>query len=289
MKLIDTHCHLNFNAFKGDFLSVVKMARDLGIDKIIIPGSNIDNSISAVKMAKDLNEKFGANFAAAGIGIHPVHADELEKFSEIERLAPDAVAIGECGFDFYHDKEKKTKNEQEKLFRRHIDLALKFNLPLICHNREADEEILEVLESFKKLPKIVFHCFSSDWKFAEVILDKGFYLSFTGNITYGNKTLKKVIERAPLEKILIETDAPYIVPEPLRSQGIHPVRENNDTELVSSTHPQENAESFSNGVKRNEPAHVLEVAKKIAEIKCLNLEKVAEATTQNAKEFFKLG
>jgi len=260
MKFIDTHCHLNFNAFKGDFLSVAENAKNVGIEKIIIPGSNIENSITAVKMAKDLNEKFGEDFAAAGIGVHPVHIDEVEKFSKIEELASDAVAVGECGFDFYHDKEKKTKNEQEELFRRHIGLALKYNLPLICHNREADEEILEVLGGYEKLPKIVFHCFSSNWKFAKIILEKGFYLSFTGNITYGNKTLKKVIERTPIDKIMIETDAPYIVPEPLRSQGI----------------------------KRNEPSYVLEVAKKIAEIKDLDLEKVAEATTQNAKEFFRL-
>lgn len=260
MKLVDTHCHLNFNAFKGDFLSVAENGKNTGVEKIIIPGSNIENSISAVEMAKDLNEKFGENFAAAGIGVHPVHVDELEKFSEIEKLAGDAVAVGECGFDFYHDKEKKTKVEQENLFRRHIDLALKFNLPLICHNRAADEEILEVLGGYEKLPKIVFHCFSSNWKFAEIILEKGFYLSFTGNITYGNKTLKRVIERTPLEKILIETDAPYIVPEPLRSEG----------------------------GKRNEPAYVVEVAKKIAEIKNLDLEIVAEATTRNAREFFTL-
>lgn len=260
MRLIDTHCHINFNAFKGDFFQVAQKAVEAGVEKIIIPGSNVENSLSAVKMAEDLNEKFGDGFALAGIGIHPVHVNELEKFSEIEKLADDAVAIGECGFDFYHDKEKKTKAEQGNLFRRHIDLALQSNLPLICHNREADEEILKVLGKYEKLPRIVFHCFSTNWKFAEIILEKGAYLSFTGNITYGNKTLKKVIERTPLEKIMVETDAPYIVPEPLRSQG----------------------------VKRNEPAYVLEVAKKIAEIKGLDLKKVAEVTTQNAKEFFNL-
>ena len=260
MHFIDTHCHLNFNAFRGGFLDVARRAREVGVEKIIIPGSNVENSLSAVEMVKKLNKEFGKSFAFAGIGIHPVHVDELEKFSQIEKLAGEVIAIGECGLDFFHDKEKKTLVVQKELFVKHLNLAVKNNLPLICHNRDADKEMSEILEICAKLPKIVFHCFSSNWEFAEYILGKGFYLSFTGNITYGNKTLKKVIERTPPERIMIETDAPYLVPEPLRSQGVKP----------------------------NEPAYVVEVAKKIAEIKDLSLEKVASATTKNAKDFFKI-
>jgi TatD DNase family protein len=258
MELIDTHCHLNFNAFKGGFLEAVKRAKQASVSKIIIPGSNIENSQSAIDTTADINEKFGESFGFAGIGIHPVHVEELEKFSEIEKLSDKAVAVGECGFDFYHDKEKKTTIEQAELLQKHFDLAVKTGLPLIFHNRDADAEVLEFLDRQKTLPKIVFHCFSTNWRFAQVVLEKGFYLSFTGNITYGNKDIKKVIERAPLEKIMIETDAPYIVPEPLRSEGIKP----------------------------NEPAYVIEVAKKIALIKNISVEEVATATTKNAEEFF---
>lgn len=260
MDLIDTHCHLNFNAFSGDFLSVGKKAQEARVKKIIIPGSNIENSISSVKMAQELNQKLGEDFAFAGVGIHPVHVDEITKFNEIEKLVDQAVAIGECGFDFYHDKEKLTFQQQKELLQKHFDLALMNNLPVICHNRDADKEMIEFLNEQETLPKMVFHCFSSNWKFAELVLEKGAHLSFTGNITYGNKTLKKVVERIPFEKTMIETDAPYIVPEPLRSQAI----------------------------KRNEPSYVVEVAKKIAQIKNLTLEEVAEATTQKAIEFFNL-
>jgi len=108
--------------------------------------------------------------------------------------------------------------------------------------------------------KTVFHCFSTNWRFAQAILEKGYYISFTGNITYGNKDLKKVIKRAPLERIMIETDSPLIVPEPLRSQGVKP----------------------------NEPAYVIEIAKRIAQIKEISLDEVAAATTQNAKDFFSI-
>jgi len=260
MELIDTHCHLNFNAFKGDFLEVAQRAKQAGVKKIVIPGSNIENSQSALQMAEKLNREFGEKFAYGGIGIHPVHVDELDRFAEIKNLADRAIAIGECGFDFYHDKEKRTFKEQSELLQKHFNLAVKHDLPLILHNREADDEMLVFLENQKTLPRIVFHCFSSNWRFAEVILNRGLNLSFTGNITYGNKDLKKVIERAPLEKILIETDAPYIVPEPLRSEGIKP----------------------------NEPAFIVEVAKKIAQIKSFSVEEVAAATTKNAEEFFAL-
>jgi len=260
MKLIDSHCHLNFNAFKGDFLDVAKKAKEAGVARIIIPGSNIENSVSAIEMAEKLNFEFGENVAFGGIGIHPVHVDEIGRFGEIEKLADKAVAVGECGFDFYHDKEKKTYAGQKILLQKHFDLAVKHSLPIIFHNRDADREVLEFLDQQTKLPRIVFHCFSSNWRFAQQMLEKGVFISFTGNITYGNKNLKKVIERAPLEKIMLETDAPYIVPEPFRSHEI----------------------------KRNEPAYVVEVARKIAVIKGLDLKKVAEATTQNAIDFFDL-
>jgi len=258
--MIDSHCHLNFNAFKGDFLEVAQRAKDSGLKKIIIPGSDNENSKLAINISNNINDNLGNSFAFAAIGIHPVHVRKKYDFAKIEKLAAFAAAIGECGLDFFHDKEKKTSSEQIYLLQKHFDLAVKSGLPLIFHNRDADEETLSFIDRQKEVPKIVFHCFSSNWKFAEQILEKGFSISFTGNITYGNKSLKKVVERASLNKIMIETDSPYIVPEPLRSEG----------------------------VKRNEPAYVCEIAKKIAEIKDIPLNEVVTATTQNAIDFFQI-
>jgi len=258
MIYFDTHCHLNFDAFKDDFLDASQRAKKEGVAKIIVVGSNAQTSKKAVKISREINEFFGLKFAFAAVGIHPTHFDQVG-FDEIEKLAemPDVVAIGETGLDFF--RNQNNIGEQKELFAKHINLAKKLNKPLIFHNRLADEEVWEIIEKLKP-PKGVFHCFSSDHKFAARVISSGFLISFTGNITYGNKKLKKVIERTPLEKIMIETDAPYIVPEPLRSRGI----------------------------EKNEPAYVIEVAKKIAAIKDLDLKIVADQTSKNAKEFFGL-
>jgi len=262
MNYIDTHCHLNFQAFERDYVDVAQKAMDLGVEAVVIPGADSKSSARAVEVAKDINQKLKKRFAFSAIGIHPIYLEEAKNFSEIASLVklPEVVAIGECGFDFSRDKEKKGAKEQESLFKKHIKLALKLKKPLIVHNRNADEEILEVLRSQDKLPKMVFHCFSSDWKFAQKIFELGTYISFTGNITYSSKKLKKVVERVSLERVMIETDAPYIIPEPERSKGI----------------------------SRNEPYLVKRVAEKIAQIKELDFEEISSQTTKNAIEFFGL-
>ncbi|PIT97054.1 hydrolase TatD [Candidatus Berkelbacteria bacterium CG10_big_fil_rev_8_21_14_0_10_41_12] len=259
MSLIDTHCHLNFGAFRNDYLKVAKSALEVGINKIIIVGSNAQTSKKAIFVAKEINNKAGRNFAFTAVGIHPMHVDEINKFQEISKIAsdPSVVAIGETGFDFYHDVDKKTKSAQRDLFIKHIDLSAKTGKPLIIHNRLADLETEEILGAKSNL-RAVFHCFSSDHKFAERMLKKGFFISLTGNVTYGNKKLKRVIEEVPLERIMTETDSPYIVPEPLRSSGIN----------------------------RNEPKYVIEVAKKIARVKDIELDVVSKVTTENALNFF---
>ncbi|MCX6809855.1 MAG: TatD family hydrolase [Candidatus Berkelbacteria bacterium] len=276
-KVIDTHCHLNFKSFQDDFILVAKKARESGVEKIIIPGSDSQTSFQALENAKAINLALSSRpglgvepkpqkmwrdlplFAYAAVGVHPIHTDR-NGFETIEKLAelPEVVAIGETGLDQFHNRDNIA--EQLELLGKHVDLALKINKPVIFHNRESDAEFLTFLKSLQKLPRGVFHCFSSDHHFAKEIIEMGFMISFTGNITWGNKKLKKVIERTPLERIMIETDSPYLVPEPFKSQG----------------------------VERNEPAYVLEVAKKIAQIKNIKLEEVCSQTTQNAIEFFGL-
>ncbi|MFH1855568.1 MAG: TatD family hydrolase [bacterium] len=260
MDLIDTHCHLNFKSFKSDFFEVAKRSHDHGVKKIIIVGSDPNTSADALEISKKINKLISC-FAFVSVGIHAIHTDRVE-FEKIEKLAedPEVVAIGESGLDFYHDKGHKTENEQIELFKKHIELALKIDKPLIIHNREADEKVREVVGEFPKLKQAVFHCFSTDHHMATWAIEHGFYLSFTGNITYGNKKIKKAIERTPIERIMVETDAPYNIPEPLRSQGI----------------------------KRCEPYMTSEVIKKIALIKGLDANELSKQIYQNSVEFFVL-
>lgn len=324
MDLIDTHCHLNFKAFKSDFFEVAQRSRDRGVKKIIIVGSDSKTSEDAIKVTSEINnaclersasrrrverviasdspageergnltqqghpelacsefiESVEGSFAYAAAGIHPIHtknchselpperyiragvSESVSDFAKIEQLAEDprVVAIGESGLDFYHDKERKTEDEQIELFKKHIELAISLNKPLIVHNRLADDEVKVIIEQYPALKKAVFHCFSTDHNFAAWAIDGGFLISFTGNITYGNKKLKKVIEKTPIERIMVETDAPYMVPEPLRSQG----------------------------VSRCEPYMCAEVIKKIASVKGISEQDLGEQIFKNSREFFGL-
>jgi len=261
MQLFDTHCHLNFKSFSSHFIEVARQSKDRGVSRIVIVGSDPQTSLGALERAKEINAELESSFAYCAIGIHAIHTDR-GNFEEIEKLAGDplVVAIGESGIDSYHDKERKTESEQVELFKNHIELALKLDKPLIIHNREADERVREVVEEYPELKKAVLHCFSSDHHMAAWAVSKGFYLSFTGNITYGNKKIKKAIERTPLERIMVETDAPYMVPEPLRSQG----------------------------VKKCEPWMAEEVVKKIAAIKNLDIVQAGEQIYKNSIDFFGL-
>lgn len=272
MRLIDTHCHLNFKAFESDFLEVAKRSYENGGEKIIIVGADPDTSRRALEVAREINSSCHlesseaesrdlSSFAYVAVGIHAIHTDRID-FEKIIELASDplVVAIGETGLDFYHDKEKVTEKEQVDLFKQHIKLAIKLDKPLIIHNREADERVREVVDSYPELKKAVLHCFSADHHMASWAVDRGFYLSFTGNITYGNKKIKKAIERTPIERIMVETDAPYNVPEPLRSEGI----------------------------MKCEPYMAEEVIKKIALIKNMDVKEVAGQIYKNSLEFFGL-
>lgn len=260
MNLIDTHCHLNFNAFDKDFLEVAKKSREKGIDKVIIVGSDPKTSQKALDRAKEINQLI-PGFAYCAIGIHPIHTDRVE-WVEIKKMASDplVVALGETGIDFYHDKSRVTEEAQIDLFKLHIELAIELDKPLIVHNREADERVREIIEQYSDLKKAVFHCFSTDHHMAAWAIERGFYLSFTGSITYGNKKVKKVIERTPVERIMVETDAPYMVPEPLRSGG----------------------------VQKCEPWMCEEVIEKIASVKNLDSNTLSQQIHNNSKDFFAL-
>jgi len=270
--MIDSHCHLNFNAFKDDWREVLNRSFDNGVEMMINIGSNYKTSERAVKIAKEFPQCYAA------VGLHPIHVQEekfdLEKFKELIIANKNYIkAIGETGFDYFHQPFDKEK--QKEVFLKHIELAKEFDLPVIFHCRGAAGNFLQAYEDLLNIhrisvnplsnqrksvsPRGVLHCFSANWQIAQEFLDLGFYIGFTGIITFNNcdDYLLEVVEKTPLEKILIETDAPYLAPEPRRGQ-------------------------------RCEPWHVQFTAQKIAQIKKISIEDVIKQTTFNAKNLFRI-
>lgn len=247
--LIDTHAHVNFKAFDNDFDEVIK--RSLGEDVWMI---NVGSKYETSKKTVEIAEKYGKGVFAA-IGLHPIHAldeefdiERYKKLSQFEKV----VAIGEIGLDNFRDYGLFLE-KQKKVFTDQLDLAKELNLPVIIHCRMAHEEVLEILNYKLKTKNYklsgVIHCFTGTWQEAKRYLDVGFYLGING-IMY-KLDLKEVIEKTPLNRILLETDCPYLGKE-----------------------------------KRNEPTFVRQIAKDIARIKSISFEEVVQTTTQNAQILF---
>lgn len=250
---IDTHCHLDFPEFDRDREEVILRARDKGIEYII----NIGSSLQGSKKSLALSLKY--DFIYATVGIHPYEAEKFEEKikSEIEQLAQKdkIVAIGETGLDYYRDYSQV--ENQKSLFIWLVQLARTLSLPLVIHNRYAETDTLKILKELIP-PKAVVHCFSGDESFLRECLDLGLFISFTCNVTYKKaQGLKNLVKLVPLERLMLETDAPYLPPEGLRG-------------------------------KRNEPMYVQCLATEISRIKEISLEEVAKITTANAKKFFNL-
>ena len=251
--LFDTHVHLNADQFEGDLDEVIERAKEAGVEYMVVVGFDRVTIPKALKIAEE-NEKI-----YAAVGWHPVDAIDMteEDLKWIEQLAshPKVVAIGEMGLDYHWDKSPK--DIQKEVFRKQIALAKRVKLPIIIHNREATEDIVQILEeeNAKEVGGIM-HCFSSTPEVAERCLNMNFYISLGGPVTFKNaKEPKEVAKAVPLEKLLIETDCPYLAPHPYRG-------------------------------KRNEPAYVKLVAEKIAELKEISLEELGKRTTENAKKLF---
>ncbi|MBU2575840.1 TatD family hydrolase [Patescibacteria group bacterium] len=271
--LIDTHCHLSFKAYNRDWKDVVKRARDAGVQMITV-GAARDTSEKAVTIAKEADGVF------ASIGCHPTHAqDEEFDFDWYMSQAdnPKVVAIGECGVDYFHidpessDGASETRREeilkaQEELFFKHLKIAKEKDLPVILHTRDSNhgpsgvayEHLYGLVKDFG-YTRCVVHCFGGSWKWAEKFLDLGLMISFTGIVSFKNASpeLRDVVRNTPKDKFMIETDAPYLAPEPYRG-------------------------------KQNEPAYVEYVAKAIAQIRGVSYDDIASETTKNAKKFFNI-
>jgi TatD DNase family protein len=253
--LFDTHVHLNADQFQEDVEDVMKRAQEAGVKRMVVVGFDR----LTITRAMELVEKYDWLYAA--VGWHPVDAIDMteEDLNWIEELAnhPKVVAIGEMGLDYHWDKSPK--DVQKDVFRRQIRLAKKVKLPIIIHNREATQDIVDILkEEGASDVGGVMHCFSGSAETALECVKLNFYISLGGPVTFKNaKKPKEVAEAVPLDKLLIETDCPYLAPHPYRG-------------------------------KRNEPAYVKLVAEEIAALKHLSYEEVAAATMKNANTLFQL-
>jgi TatD DNase family protein len=249
----DTHCHLDFPEFNPDREEVIARAKSQHLDFIV----NIGSSLSGSKMSLELSRQH--DFIYASVGLHPHEADKYDKdiHAELVTLAGEnkAVAIGEIGLDYYRNYSKA--ENQKKLFSSLLKVAKEHKLPVIIHSRLAQPDTLEILKNYLPLAAVI-HCFSGDEVFLQECLDLGFFVSFTCNITYKKAdNLRRLVSKVPLERLFLETDAPFLPPEGFRG-------------------------------RRNEPVYVKLLAQEIARIKGLDLEKVASITTENAKSFFKI-
>jgi len=262
--LIDSHAHLNFEKFKDDWQKIISdcQAREIWVNNI---GSQYLTSKRAVEIAEQYQRGIFAT-----VGLHPIHSHEEEnffdykKYSALAKASKKVVAIGETGLDFYH--EQKYFDIQQKTFIEQINLAREFDLPLVIHGRNSQdgkincyEEIYKIVKK-EKVANAVIHCFTGNAEDAKKFLDLGFCIGFTGIITFGRKAamLQEIAaEVVPLEKMLVETDSPYLAPEPHRGM-------------------------------RNLPQYVEFVARKIAELKKISYDEVKEQTAKNTIKLFKL-
>ncbi len=253
--LIDTHAHLDDARFDGDRDAMIARAREAGVEHFVTIGCDLSTSRAAVELA----DRYP--FIYATVGVHPHEAKQIGDswYDDLRRLAQHkkVVAYGEIGLD-YHYNHSPPKLQRER-FREQITLARELRLPIVVHTREAQDDTIAILKEENAADVGgVFHCFSGDARLAKNALDLGFLLSFSGVITFQNATmLRDIVKTVPMDRILVETDSPYLTPAPHRG-------------------------------KRNEPAHVRLVAEKIAAIQGMTADQIAELTSQNARRVFKI-
>jgi len=253
--LIDTHAHLDGPKFDQDREIMMSRAKEAGVKTIINVGFDMPSCQRSIKLA----EAYPTVYAAVGIHPHDAQAVTEEDYLQIEKWAkhPKVVALGEIGLDYYRDLSPR--DIQERVFRRQLALARHTEKPIIIHNRDAHGDIMTILrEEYHDIPGGVFHCYAGSLEMAREIIKMGLYISIAGPVTFQNsRRLWEVVEKIPLEWLLIETDAPYLTPEPYRGQ-------------------------------RNESGYVRYVAEKVAELKGVAFEKVAAITSENARRLFHL-
>jgi len=256
MQFIDTHTHLSNEAYNNGPDAILDRSRQAGVDSWITVGTDINDSAAAV----ELTHRYERLYCA--VGVHPHHTGEqvsgyleqLEQLTHNEKVA----AVGEIGLDYHYDFSPR--NIQQKLFQEQLALARQLHLPVIIHCREAMDHCLGILnECGGDAVPVVFHCFAGDKKAAKTLLDRGYYISLTGTITFNNAMeLQEVVKYIPLERIMLETDCPFLSPHPKRN------------------------------IKPNEPALLIHTAEKLAQLHNIDIMEVADATVKNSRYFFRL-
>ena len=255
MGLIDSHAHIQGKEYAGETGAVVQRAREAGVERIIVVGGAGDMSSNAA--AVSLAESSPSLYAT--VGMHPHDAKDVseEELRKIKQLAahPKVIAVGETGLDYFYNHSPR--EVQRRVFAQFVRLAMETGLPLVVHERDASSETVEILrrEGAGRIEGVI-HCFTGNYDAARAYLDLGFYLSFTGIITFKNAdALREVVRQVPLERMFVETDSPYLTPVPHRG-------------------------------KRNEPAYVRFVAETVGKVKQFDLEKVAQVTSENVRGLF---
>ena len=252
--LFDTHAHMDDRAFDTDREELLSALPGQGLALVMNPGCSLESSRNAVRLAKEYD------YVYAAVGSHPDAADEvdeavLEEYRELCKLNPKVKAIGEIGLDYHY--EDIPRDIQLKAFRAQMELARELGLPVIVHERDAHEDGMAVVRDFPEVTG-VFHCYSGSAEMARQLVDRGWYIGFTGVLTF--KNARKAIEVAssiPLERIVLETDCPYMAPEPFRG-------------------------------RRNDPGKIYRMAEKLAEIRGLSVEEVQAITVENGKQLYRI-
>lgn len=250
----DTHAHLDDPRFRSDLNAVLNRARAGNVTRIMNVGYDLASSVRSVELA----QRYEGIYAAVGVHPHDAQTADRATWDALVRLAcePKVLAWGEIGLDYYRDLSPRTV--QQEVFITQIELANQAGLPIVIHNRDAHQDVLRIVQAHRPLYGGVFHCFSGSWEMGKALLELGFYLSFAGPLTYKNaRHTVDVAARVPLDRFMVETDAPYLTPEPYRGQ-------------------------------RNEPAYVREVVARFAELRELSIDQVAALAANNAETLFGL-
>ena len=251
MQLFDSHCHFNDEKYDNDRDKIIQEAFESGVTKMTCAGYNIESSIQAIELSKQYD------YIYATSGISPNDMDDADKLEELEKLlsTEKVVAVGEIGLDYYWNKDNK--EEQKQLFIKQIELANKYNLPIQIHTREASIDTISILKEYTVYKKGIFHCCPLNQELIKEAVKLGFYVSFSGNVTFKNAKAAPCIDLVPMNQLLIETDSPYLCPEPHRGE-------------------------------RNNPIFVKYVAEKISEIKKISVDEIAQQTFDNACRIFNI-
>ena len=256
MELIDTHCHLTFKPLDADIEAVLERSTTAGVTSWITIGTSLEDSQKAVEFADRFDN------LCATVGVHPHDAKDVtaDTLAQLRRLAQNVnvVAIGETGLDFHYNFSKQP--DQLRVFAAQLKLATELNLPVVVHSRNAFEETMDILEQHGSgLKGVVFHCFSGSPEQAKRVLERGYYISFTGAVTFKNaEQTRQAAKLVPLERLMVETDCPYMSPEPMRKQKV------------------------------NEPALMIHTAKFLAELRGMASTEFAAAVTATSTAFFAL-